>query len=73
MLRTVVLYDGSGEEVPVIETRQPALAKLVAEAALREYREGLGSCDDLVLREIIAAEMEQVRRILRAAGLEVVG
>lgn len=73
MLRTVVLYDGSGQEIAVIETSEPGVAKLVAEAALREYREGLGSCDDLVLREIIAAEMEQVRRVLRAADLEVVG
>lgn len=71
MLRTVVIYEGDGREMPIIETRELALAKLVAEAALREFAEAISRCDDPVLREVITTEGEQVRRVLRAAGLAV--
>ena len=73
MLKTVVVYEGESHEMPIIESREPAVAVSVVEAALREFAESLNRCEDPVLHEIIAAEMDQARRVLSAAGLRVPG
>ena len=71
MLRTLVIYEGDGYEMPIIETREPEVARQVAEYALREYEESLDAIANPVWREIISSETDQVLRVLRAAGLEV--
>lgn len=73
MLRTVVIYESDGREMPIIETREPSVARCVAEIALGEYEEGQAFCTDPVLAEIIGGEVAQVRRVLRAMGLRVGG
>lgn len=55
----------------MVESRDLDAARFVAEVALREMKEGLACCPDPVLREVIASEMAQSRRVLLAAGLNV--
>lgn len=71
MLRTVLVYGEPGAQLPVLESRDPSLAREVFARVRQEYQEAAGRCGDPVLRMLINSEIEQAGRVLQAAGLEV--
>lgn len=69
-LRVQLVYGEPGHRtMPIVETRDPALARAVFQQVEREFCEGAAATDDPVLRTLLEAELEQARRVLAAAGL----